>query len=104
MQSLESVAQAFSHASPDVGAIIIIKKINKERLKHHTSTKNGFDDHVVDGDDDDNDDNVDDDNIGDDDDDDDDDDAEEEKRGGEGEQLTRKNLHLLHDRGNHFHL
>ena len=28
----------------------------------------------------------------------------EEKGGGEGEQLTRKNLHLLHDRGNHFHL
>ena len=28
----------------------------------------------------------------------------EEKGGREGEQLTRKNLHLLHDRGNHFHL
>ena len=28
----------------------------------------------------------------------------EEKGGREGEQLTRKNLHLLHDSGNHFHL
>ena len=28
----------------------------------------------------------------------------EEKGGREGEQLTRKNLRLLHDRGNHFHL
>ena len=46
-----------------------------------------------------------DDDVGDDDDDKDDNvDEEEEKGEGEGEQLTRKNLHLLHDRGNHFHL
>ena len=52
----------------------------------------------VDGDDDDNDDNVDEEEE------EEKEKEKEEKAGGEGEQLTRKNLHLFHDRGNHFHL